>query len=57
MKKGEAPMHKNFKSLNMKMDSLAKKVTSHDVCFVVWGVQDLFPVPLMSVQLLTWQVL
>ena len=50
MKKGEAPIHKNLKSLNLEMDSLAKKVTAHDVCFVVRGVQDLFPVPLLNVQ-------
>ena len=48
MKKGEAPMYKNFEFFILQMDFLAKKVTAHDVCFVVQGVQDLFFVPLES---------
>ena len=57
MKKGEAPMHKNFEFFILEMDFWPKKVTAHDVCFVVRGVQDLFPVPLVSVQLSHWQML
>ena len=51
MKKGEAPMHKNFEFLNLEMDFLAKKMTARDVYFVVRGVQDLFPALVVSVQL------
>ena len=32
--------------LILEMDFLAKKMTLHDVCFVVRGAQDLFSVPL-----------
>ena len=50
-------MHKNFEFFSWKWIFWPKKVTAHDVCFVVLGVQDLFPFPLVSVQLSPWQVL
>ena len=34
LEKREAPMHKYFRVLTLKMDSLAKKMTAHDVCFL-----------------------
>ena len=48
--KGEAPMHKNLEFLNLEMDFSAKKMTAHDVYFVIRGVQDLFPALVVSVQ-------
>ena len=45
-------MHKKFKILNLEMDFFGKKkMTACDVYFVVQGVQDLFPVLIVSVQL------
>ena len=37
-----------FVFLTLKMDSLAQKMTAHDVCFSVWAVKDLFSDPLME---------
>ena len=51
MKKGEAPMHKNFEFFNLEMDFLAKKMTARDVYFVVREEKVLFPALFVSVQL------
>ena len=51
MKKGEAPIHENFECLILEMDFWPKKMTAHDIYFVVRGVQDLFPALFVSVQL------
>ena len=40
-------MKENYKFLIIEMDTLAKKMTARDVCFLVQGVQDLFLDPLM----------
>ena len=48
MKKGEVPIPENFSVLTLRMDSLAKKRTAHNVCFSVWEVRDLFTGPLME---------
>ena len=52
MKKGEAPVHKNLEFLSWKWIFWPKKVTAHDVYFVVRGAQDLFLSPLRVAR--TW---
>ena len=47
-KKGEAPLNENSKFLIIEMDTLAKKMTAWDVCYLGQGVQDLFLDPLME---------
>ena len=47
-KKGEAPLNENYKFLITEMDTLTKKMTARDVCFLVQRVQDLFLDPLME---------
>ena len=36
-------MNENFRFFTLKMDSLAEKITAHDVYFSTQGVKDLYP--------------